>query len=103
MRALIPPRPSTMLTTILLLGFVLWATATDLAQHKIYNWTTYMGIVTAVASSVAGSLLSGTIISEERLQSLGLIPLSECLLGFLICGLCDAFLFRDVQGRGAAM
>ena len=82
-----------MLTTLLLLGFVLWATATDLARHKIYNWTTYTGIVTAVASSVAGSLLSGTIISEERLQNLGWIPVSECLFGLLICGFVMLFCF----------
>ena len=61
-----------MLVTILLLGFVFAATVTDLARHKIYNWTTYTGILTALGLSAAG---------------LGLIPLSDSLLGLLACGL----------------
>ncbi len=85
-----------MLMTLLLLGFVLWATVTDLLRHKIYNWTTYAGIVTAVASSVAGALLFG----EERIQNLGLIPLSECLLGFLICGFVMLFCFVTFKVGG---
>jgi prepilin peptidase CpaA len=74
-----------MLTTILVLGFVLTATATDLACHKIYNWTTYTGIVVAVGLSVVGSQL-GASMAEEWLRSLGWIPLVESLLGLSVCG-----------------
>lgn len=73
-----------MLTTILLLGLVLMATVTDLARHKIYNWTTYIGILVAVGLSAVGSLLADT--TEERLRSLGWIPVLESLLGLLACG-----------------
>ena len=45
-----------MLATILLLGLVLAATVTDLCRHKIYNWTTYAGILAALGLSAAGSL-----------------------------------------------
>lgn len=82
-----------MLTTLILLGFMLCATATDLAQHKIYNWTTYTGIVMAVVLSTAGALLSGTCIGEDRLHRLGWIPISECVLGLLICGFVMLFCF----------
>ncbi len=37
-----------MLATILLLGLTAAAAATDLARHKIYNWTTYSGIAAAL-------------------------------------------------------
>ena len=76
-----------MLTTIVLLGLMLVATVTDLARHKIYNWTTYTGILAALSLSAVGSLLlAGTCISEERLRSLGWIPVLESLVGLLACG-----------------
>lgn len=65
-----------MLATILLLGLVLTATLTDVAQHKIYNWTTYSGILAALGLSAAGWLVyDGRPIS-----------LLESLLGLLACG-----------------
>jgi prepilin peptidase CpaA len=76
--------------TILLLALLLVAAATDIAGHKIYNWTTYPGILAAFASSGLGSLLiSIHWISEETLRSKawGGIPLGECLMGFAACGL----------------
>jgi prepilin peptidase CpaA len=76
-----------MLTTIVLFGFMFVATVTDLTRHKIYNWTTYTGILAAVSLSVVGSLLAGTCISEERLRSFGWIPVQESLVGLLACGL----------------
>lgn len=78
-----------MLVTILLLGLMLTATATDVARHKIYNWTTYTGILTALFISAAGSsLIAGGWSDEGWLRhALGWIPLSECLLGLAACGL----------------
>ncbi len=78
-------RDNVMLNTLLLLGLILTATVTDLAQHKIYNWTTYTGMFMAVGFSAAGSL-AGSYVSEDRLRSLGWIPLLESLLGLLTCG-----------------
>jgi prepilin peptidase CpaA len=77
-----------MLATILLLGLVLIATGTDLARHKIYNWTTYSGILAAWGLSAAGSLLlAAGCIEEPRLRACGWIPFPESLLGALACGL----------------
>ena len=66
-------RPTTaMLTTMLLLVAVSVATATDLLRHRIYNWTTYPGILAALAITAAGA---------------GNITLSESLTGLAACGL----------------
>jgi prepilin peptidase CpaA len=77
-----------MLATILLLGLVLAATVTDLARHKIYNWTTYTGMLAALGLSAAGSLLlAGGCVGEAPLRTLGWIPVLESLVGLLACGL----------------
>ncbi|MEE9603711.1 MAG: A24 family peptidase [Thermoguttaceae bacterium] len=61
-----------MLTTMLLLVAVSVATATDLLRHRIYNWTTYPGILAALAITAAG-------VDD--------ITLSESLTGLVACGL----------------
>ena len=43
-----------MLATILLLGLMLVAAVTDLLPHKIYNWTTYSGILAALGLERGG-------------------------------------------------
>ena len=76
-----------MLATILLLGLVSVATATDVARHKIYNWTTYTGILTALGLNALGSaLVVGADVSEKRLQALGWIPIGYSLIGLAACG-----------------
>lgn len=76
-----------MVATILLLGLVLVATTTDLARHKIYNWTTYSGMIAALGLSAAGSLLRWDAgVGEEQLHWLGWIPFFESLLGLVACG-----------------
>jgi len=73
-----------MLATILLLGLVSVATATDLAWHKIYNWTTYTGMLTALGLSAAGWLVfPGAIAGREALR----VSFLESLIGLLACGL----------------
>ena len=84
-----------MLATILLVGLVLAATVTDLRRHKIYNWTTYTGILAALGLSAAGSLsVAAGWLSEERFRRLGdalgwigWIALPDSLLGLAACGL----------------
>lgn len=90
-----------MVGTCLLLGFLLVATATDLARGKIYNWTTYPGIVLAVILSAVATVASEQITAaaagwwgleegtaEEQIGNLlGLAPLGDALLGLFACGL----------------
>lgn len=77
-----------MLATVLLLGLVLTAAVTDLLWHKIYNWTTYSGILTALGLSAVGSLLPESAgVGPSRLEWLGWMPLAQSLGGFAACGL----------------
>ena len=71
--------------TICLLGLLIVAAITDLKQHKIYNWTTYPGILLAFCLSIA---LQG----PEGLKA--------SLLGFLICGVSMVVCFAlfDIGG-----
>jgi prepilin peptidase CpaA len=90
-----------MLATTLLLGLVLTATGTDLARHKIYNWTTYSGLLAAGGLSAAGSLLlAGGRVAEPQLRALGWISLPESLLGLLACGLVMLVCFTMFQVGG---
>ncbi len=77
-----------MLATVLLLSLVGVAAVTDLRRHMIYNWTTYPGILAALAFSATGSLLirAGEV-EETKLQQLGWLPLLESAMGLAACGL----------------
>lgn len=77
-----------MLVTAALLAWTGVATATDLLYHKIYNWTTYSGILAALAVNAlgtAGASMAGW--SPERLAAWGWIGLGQSALGLLACGL----------------
>lgn len=63
-----PPAPSAL---VVLLGLLVVASLTDVTRHKIYNWTTYPGIV-------AGFVLN--------FAELGRAGLEASVLGFLLCG-----------------
>ena len=81
-----------MVATVLLLGLLVVATATDLRRHKIYNWTTYPGILTALVLNGIGTVLVATTGTDpdglaQSLQSLGWVGLAESVIGFLACGL----------------
>ena len=60
-----------MLATVVLLGLLSVATATDLLRQKIYNWTTYPGIVAAMCLNLAGW---------------GWVDFWKGVFGFLLCG-----------------
>jgi len=76
-----------MLATVVLFGLLLLATATDLVVHRIYNWTTYSGILLAWGMNMAGGLLARTqAMSPQRLAELGWIGLGPSVLGCLVCG-----------------
>jgi prepilin peptidase CpaA len=76
-----------MLATILLLALMAVATWTDIARHKIYNWTTYPGILAAFALSGLGDLLAWSgWVSAEKLEVLSCVSAGSSLIGFLLCG-----------------
>ncbi len=76
-----------MVAKVLLLGLLAVATATDLTRHRIYNWTTYPGILAALGLNALGTgLLRGGLLEEAMLRRLGWVGLAESALGFLICG-----------------
>jgi prepilin peptidase CpaA len=90
-----------MLATLLLLGFLAVASATDIAGHKIYNWTTYPGILAALGLSVGGwLLLATTAIGQERLAGLGWQPVTQSVWGLLVCGglMLVCYVFFQVGG-----
>ena len=90
-----------MIATVLLFALVTVATATDLARHKIYNWTTYPGILAALTLNAVGAIVGGPGDSSAALDKLvGWIGLGESLTGFLVCGfvMLVCFVFFRVGG-----
>lgn len=76
-----------MVTATLLIGLLAVAAATDLRRHRIYNWTTYPGILLAWAWNAAGDLWAARKpASGPALEHLGWITLWQSVLGFLLCG-----------------
>jgi prepilin peptidase CpaA len=90
-----------MLATIFLLVLMAVVVWTDVTRHRIYNWTTYPGILAAWALNSLGDLLAwGGFVSAERLQKLGWIALGPSLFGFLLCGglMLACFVFFRIGG-----
>jgi prepilin peptidase CpaA len=76
-----------MVAKVLLLGLLAVATATDLRRHRIYNWTTYPGILAALGLNALGTALAGGgLVEEATLDRLGWIGIGQSLTGFLVCG-----------------
>ncbi|MEE2707188.1 MAG: A24 family peptidase [Planctomycetota bacterium] len=73
------------LATVLLLGFVLVATVTDTARHRIYNWTTYPGILIALAIAGVVSICGS---SGGATKWVGSVEFSDSVSGLLACGGC---------------
>jgi prepilin peptidase CpaA len=90
-----------MLATVLLLALLLIAAITDLWRQRIYNWTTYTGILLALGMNAAGDVLVriGTM-DPEWLERLGWIGTAASLTGFLVCGfaLLACYVFFQVGG-----
>ena len=66
-----------MVATVCLLFFMLIATITDARLGKIFNWTTYTGIVIAVILALIATL------GDQPELSIGI---EASMLGFLVCG-----------------
>ncbi len=85
-----------MIATGLLLAFLLTAAVTDLWRQKIYNWTTYPGILIGLGLNVVGAIVEMVREPDDRLRRLvGWIGLQESVAGLFACGLimliCLAF------------
>ena len=90
-----------MVTTVLLLGLLLVASVTDIRRHKVYNWTTYPGILTGLGWNVAGELLRATSVADQStLEKLGWIGPAESLFGFVLCGFVMLVCFVMLQVGG---
>lgn len=76
-----------MVSKALLLGLLAVAATTDILRHRIYNWTTYPGILAALGMNALGSVLvSSGLADEANLARWGWIGLGQSLAGFLVCG-----------------
>jgi prepilin peptidase CpaA len=79
------------LSTVLLLLLTATAAVTDIVSHRIYNWTTYPGIILALATNYF-----------ERGWDTGDPGLADSLKGFAMCGglLLAAFALNFAVGGG---
>jgi prepilin peptidase CpaA len=77
-----------MVVTVLLVALLAVATVTDLTRHKVYNWTTYPGILAALGLNAVGSLLAAaSAVDPGTLESVvGWVGLSWSLVGLAACG-----------------
>ena len=75
MVAAVEPRWVLGMVTAVLVALLTVATATDLRRRKIYNWTTYPGILAALGLNALGSTLERWRLADEQmLASWGLAP-----------------------------
>ena len=95
---------TSMLSTILLLACLLIATITDVRFGKIYNWTTYSGVLLALLFNLVATVvcLFGSQSLEEGASWHGAIGITHSLIGFFACGMlmlvCYVFFPREVGG-----
>lgn len=67
-----------MIATAFLIGFMLLATVTDVKDQKIYNWTTYPGILVAILLAI--------LRSASGWPDVAIVDLQQSLTGFLLAG-----------------
>lgn len=90
-----------MVAKIMLPGLLALAAVTDVRQHKIYNWTTYPGMLAALGLNGLGSLLVLLgFVAPEAIEGLGWIGLAASCYGVLACGglLLVCFVLGGVKG-----
>ena len=77
-----------MVMTLTLVGLLLVAALTDVCRHKIYNWTTYPGVLVALATSGVATWLGVDVIngSQTEVETLGISNWPDSLFGLLACG-----------------
>lgn len=67
-----------MIATVILLALLIIASLTDIYRHKIYNWTTYTGILMAIGLSLLASFFGLTEMAQ--------VDFRQSLFGLLVCG-----------------
>jgi prepilin peptidase CpaA len=94
--------PTDVLATLLLFGLVAVAAYTDAARHRIYNWTTYPGILAGLALAAGGWLfeLAAPSAASDWRQTVGWLPIGDALAGFFVCGviMLVAFVLFPIGG-----
>jgi len=90
-----------MVVTVLLCGLLLLATYTDVRWRRIYNWTTYPGMLLGIALSLLCGLLARSAAPAAD-DFWGAVPLSDSLMGLAACGgamlVCYVFFPGGVGG-----
>jgi len=76
------------IATLLLFGFVAVAAWTDAARHRIYNWTTYPGIIAGLVLAVAGWLFewAAPTTASAWQPIVGWLTVGDALAGLFVCG-----------------
>jgi len=88
----------------LLLGLLLIASWTDIRAGKIYNWSTYPGMLLGLCGGAAVTWLAGAaeVGARGHWEWTGLIPFEDAIGGFLLCGLtmlcCYVFFAGQIGG-----
>lgn len=90
-----------MVASLVLAGLLLTATVTDIRARKVYNWTTYPGILLALAVNGMATL-GGLDFQSPFHAHWGLVGLAESLAGCVLCGfvmlVCYVFFPGGVGG-----
>ena len=78
-----------MICTALLLVLLSIATVTDIRWRKIFNWTTYSGIVIAFLLSFVASWFDTAFMRQSTAALVvgDIVPLRDCVAGFVGCGM----------------
>ncbi|MEO8499113.1 MAG: A24 family peptidase [Planctomycetota bacterium] len=90
--------------TLLLIGFLLVSTITDVRHHDIHNWATYPGMIAALVISGVATWWGADVAngSPAQVETLGVSALPDSLFGFLACGVimivCYVFFPGGVGG-----
>jgi prepilin peptidase CpaA len=86
---------TTMLTTLLLIVLVLIAAVTDATQHRIYNWTTYPGILAGLLLAALGAAWEWAEPVSATLgrSVIGWLTPGDAFAGLLVCGLLMVLCF----------
>lgn len=93
-----------MVSTSVLFALLLIASFTDVRSGKIYNWTTYTGVLIALIASALGTWLEWAREFDGDTNSpwFGFITIKDCSIGLAACGavmlVCYLFFAGKVGG-----
>ncbi len=78
-----------MIALVLLAALVVTAAITDAARHRIYNWTTYPGMLAGPVLAALGWAWEAAAPESAAAWRpwIGWLEMSDSILGFFVCGL----------------